>query len=226
MSGRRRGAWIAFALASLPACHASRALRPLSPGQVAIELSAPGVWFSGEQTFPAAIPVVGARAGVAPSVEATLKWNPSLAVMGIAGLEVGGIWHALPGNGAIPAVHLGGELSTMLSGRHLGSGTPEPFRGAAAMDLTLHWEPTKWCWPYFVLQNALVFSKPTWISSAYAGLQFAVSERWDISGELGIEGWNLQSRDYTQRYLGLAGRGALWMSWGVSLRFDAWRVGP
>lgn len=200
-------------------CSAARPLRPLPPATYAAEVSVPGVWLRGEQTFPVGAPALGLRRGFAHDLEVAVRWYPVLLPARIVGLEGGVAWHARPADGWIPALHLGTELSTLAAPAHLGDGLGHALRGAWTAEVTVHWEPLPWLWPYAVQQEAVILADGQVLASAFGGVQLRLSERWDLSLESGVAGLNVHGRDYTQPYLGVAGRGALWMSWCVAYRF-------
>jgi hypothetical protein len=201
-------------------CSASRPLRPLPPGAFAAELSAPGLWARTESaTFPVGTLVVGVRRGLSRDVEVALRAHPLLLATGILGLEGAATWHATPARGVVPALHLGGTLSTLASPRHAGEGPGDSLRGALALDVTAHWEPHPRLWPYVVVQNALVLADARHVASAFVGAQARLAERWDLSLEAGVAALDERTRDYTMPYLGVGGRGVLAMSWSLGYRW-------
>lgn len=217
--GLRRVVALLGAVLSL-ACSAARPLKPLTPGSAAVEVSVPGLWIRNEQTFPVGMPVLGVRYGVSESVEAALRWYAPLAVAGISGGEVGGVWHVRPSAaGWLPGLHATGELSVLAAPSQLRQGLGHGVRGAAAVDGIAHWEPWPRLWPYVAVQYGLVLASGRSIGSGYAGVQVRVTDRWDVSLETGLIGATEQTRDYSQPYLGIGGRGALWMSWCAAYRF-------
>lgn len=225
--GRRFAATALLCVSTaLGGCHAGRALRALPPGGTAAELSVPGVWLESPGRFPVGAPVLGVRRGLTPTTEGTLRWNPGVALLGLVALDVGGTWHALPARGPLPGLHVGAELSGLVAPAHLHEGVAHGLRAAVAVEATAHWEPTGWCSPYVVAQNAVVLADGTIVVSSFSGAQFAFGERWSLSAELGWAGLNLPRRDYSIGYLDLGGRGALWMGWSVGYRFGAGGGGP
>jgi hypothetical protein len=189
-----------------------------------MELSVPGVWIRNERTFPVGLPVVGVRYGVRDSVEATLRWYAPLASIGIVGGEAGGVWHVRPSAvGWVPGIHFTSELSVLSSPSHLHEGFAQGVRGAAAVDGLAHWEPWTRLWPYVALQYGVTLADGRSIGSVYGGLQVRVTDAWDVSLETGAAAVTERTRTYSQPYLGVDGRGALWTSWCVSYRFDGAR---
>jgi hypothetical protein len=208
-------------LVLLTACSAARPLRPLPPGSLALEVSVPGVWIQNERTFPVGLPVVGARYGVRESVEATFRWYAPLAAAGIGGGEVGGVWHVFPGaSGWIPGLHLTSELSLLVAPSHFREAFTHGVRGATAVDLLAHWEPWARLWPYIAVQYGVILADGRIVGSGYGGLQLRVTDRWDVSFETGVAAATERTREYSQPYLGMGGRGVLWMSWCATYRLD------
>ncbi len=213
------GAWaLALSLAAA-GCSASRPLRPLPPGAYAAELSVPGVWMHSAHTFPVGAPALGLRRGLPGGFELALRWYPILLPARIVGLESGVVWHASAARGWVPALHLGSQLSVLGAPAHLRDGPGHALRGAMTGEVTVHWEPLPWLWPYLVQQDAVILADGTLLASLYGGVQLRLSERWDLSLETGVAGLNARTRDYTQPYQGVGGRGAIWMSWSVAYRF-------
>jgi hypothetical protein len=218
MQGGRPGWSLGVLSVAALGCAASRPLRPLPAGTVAAEVSLPAVWEqNGGNTYPVGAPVVGVRYGVTDRTEAALRWNPGLLILGIVGIEGAGVWHVRAANGWIPAVHLCGTLSLMVAPAQLHDGV----RGALAADVTAHWEPLPWLWPYLVEQDAVILASGQHVASAFLGAQLPLSPRWDLSLETGLAGWNLDARRYSQPYLNVLGRGALWLGGAVTCRFGA-----
>lgn len=224
--GRRAGLpLVAAALAAAAGgCSAARPLRPLPPGAYAAEVSVPGVWLRDGAAFPVGVPAIGLRRGVARDLELALRWYPALVADRIVGLESGAVWHARRARGWVPALHLASELSVLSAPAHLRDGPGHALRGALTAGATAHWEPLPWLWPYLVEQNAVILADGNVLVSVFGGVQVRISERWDLSLETGVAALNEPSRDYTVPYQGVAGHGAIWMSWSVAYRFGSARA--
>jgi len=209
---------------AIAACSIARPLVPLRVGALAAELSVPGVLAGSDKySFPVGLPLVGVRYGVAPDRELRLRLHAApLLTNGIIGLEGGGVAHLTTARGLSPAVHVTSDLSFFANPRFYGGPVAEVVRGALDLSAIAHWQPCTWLWPYVVVDQAFVVYERRYVASVFAGAQLRLGERWELSLESGVADVAHHSRDWTEPYIGVLGRGAVWLSWGIAYRFDAW----
>jgi hypothetical protein len=206
---------------ALAGCSTARGLRPLATGEFAVDLSAPGVWTSNaDAAFPIGTLVTGARWGLGGGREIRATLHPTELVVGVLSVEIGGVpWRTTP-DGLVPGLILSSDLSTMWKPAFLGNGLDDSLRGALDVSATVYWEPLTWLWPYVVHENGLVLYDGQYLSSLYVGSQFWITERFGVSLETGWAAFNTRTRRYTQPYLGIAERGALWTAWSITYQWQ------
>lgn len=186
-------------------------------------MSLPGLWLDAGTSypFPVANVVVGARYGLDPNHEARLHLHPLPAISsGIIGIEGGWVWHARAARGWQPAVHLTTDLSLFTYPPAWSDGVDDALRAAVDVAVIAHLEPAPWLWPYVVVDNAFVIAGAGWVGSVLVGVQTPLGERWEVSLESGLAGFNDDTSRRTAPYAGMLGRGALWLSLAVGYRFD------
>ena len=181
----------------------------------------PALWTAGASfAVPVGTVVVGGRYGLNEDVELRARLHAAGLLKGIAAVEGGGVWHALPAQGWRPGLTVTGDLSVLTSPRFFGDGFSRSVRGALDVAGIAHLEPLAWLWPYVVVDNGLILADGSYVLSLFLGAQAHVG-RFELSLEAGLAGINDDTRRRTQPYVGLAGHGALWLAWAVAYRFGA-----
>ena len=104
-----------------------------------------------------------------------------------------------------------------------GQAAEDALRGVLELEVSAHWEPLPWIWPYLVLEDAVVLADGTVVASAIVGIQSWITPRVGISVETGLAGFGQRSSDLTATYLGIDGHGGLWIALGLSYRFEEGR---
>jgi len=203
----------------LVGCATARPLRPLEPGTAAAEVAVPGVLVRTDTyRMPVGVALVGARYGLTEDVELRARLHAMTLVKGIVGVEGGGVVHALAPRGWVPGLHVTGDLIALTSPAHWGGSVGHSVRGAVSVGLLADVEVVRWLRPYVGLEQTVVLYDGEYVASALAGVQLCLG-RFELSLETGLAGLNHASRDYTEPYVGLGGRGAVWLSWGLAYRF-------
>lgn len=212
----------ALLLIPLIACSTARPLKPLPPGEWAVEASQPAIFVENNGVeFPIASLVFGARVGVTEEVEARFRIHPVPLALGIVSVEGGAVWHVQPAAGWMPGFHLTTDLSITTAPGEWGEGAADSLRAAGDVAVIAHWEPHPMVWPYVVADNAVIFVDGTVVTSAMAGVQFFPGHSVELSVEFGYAGFQQPTRDFTQPFVGIDGRGALYMAFGLAYRTDA-----
>ena len=187
---------------------------------MAAEISVPGVILHGDTyTAPVGSVLVGARYGLRDDVELRLRLNTFPLVKGIVGVEGGGVYHVRPASGLDPGLHVTSDLSLLTNPRFYGRGLGASTRGALDVAGLADIAPTPWVRPYVVVDQAVILANGQYVLSLFVGAQFVLG-RFELSIETGVADVNERTRSHTQPYVGLAGQGALAISWGLAYRFD------
>jgi len=203
----------------LVGCATARPLRPLEPGAAAAEVAVPGVLVRTDTyEMPVGVVLVGARYGLTSDVELRARLHMMTLVKGIVGLEAGGVYHAFTARGLVPGLHVTGDVAALTSPGHWGGSVSDSVRGAASLGVLADVAPLPWVRPYLGVEQVVVFYDGAYVVSFALGLQLELG-RFELSLETGLAGLNRSSRDYTEPYVGLWGRGAVWLSWGLAYRF-------
>lgn len=183
------------------------------------ELSVPGMLTRGDAfTAPVGLLLLGGRYGSSEDTELRLRLHTVPLLKGIIGIEGGAVYHARTARGLSPGLHLTGDLSILTSPRYYGGRLADAARGAVSVAAIADLALRDWVRPYVVVDNAVVLYDGSWVGSVFVGAQVSFG-RFELSLETGVAGLNEVTRDRTQPYVGVGGRGALWISWGLAYRF-------
>lgn len=88
-----RGAIVFTTLLMMIGCSTVKSLRPLAPGQVAVQSSLVGVFLHEDVFYGAAQPAIGARYGLTDTVELRGHIHPATWVSSVVSGDMGVVWH-------------------------------------------------------------------------------------------------------------------------------------
>jgi hypothetical protein len=93
------------------ACGHGSKIRPTPRSEVAVEAALGGPLFKNAgPTIPLPLTTVGVSYGVADRLDVSAHLHPTVALFGVAGLDVGSSYLAVEQDGAVPAVTVAGRL--------------------------------------------------------------------------------------------------------------------
>ena len=186
-------------------------LRPLAPGDWVIESSLAGVFLHEDFVYGAAQPVPGVRYGLVPNLELRGHVMPALLLSAIAGFDAGLVWHGP----RVDQVQFHGSADVLVLVDPFNR--PAALRGAFNARATAHWEATATVWPFASIDGAVAFDDGDFIPAAGIGTQFQL-DPWELSIEARLGAWDERTLDFSQPYLGVAGRGVLYGGLGIGYR--------
>lgn len=193
------------------ACSTVQPLRPLDRGQWVVESSAVGAFFYEDFVYAAAQPVVGARYGLSSKLELRAHWHPALLVSSIVSGDFGAVWH-------LGRLHRFGFHGLLDAWWLFDPGaSTQALRGVANARALAHWEASDSVWPFASLDSGIAFDDGDWIPGVGLGLQFPLGV-WELAIESRLSAFDERTRDFSQPYLGVGGRGILYGGIGVGYR--------
>lgn len=186
-------------------------LQPLEPGAFALETSLVGVFLHEDIVYAGAQPVIGARYGLNEELEVRGHLHPVGLFASVISGDLGLVWHGprvgdFRLHGALDAWWLSDPRAE----------TPA-LRGLINARSLVHWELSEVVWPFASLDAGLAFNDGDFVPGAGLGAQFPVGS-WEISVEVRASAFDERTDDFSQPYVGIAGRGILYGGIGVGYR--------
>lgn len=170
-----------------------------------------GAFLHEDVLYGVAQPVPGIRYGLVRDLELRGHVMPAFLLSSILAFDAGVVWHGP----RVERVQFHGSADVLVLTDPFNA--PRSLRGAANARALVHWEATEALWPFASIDAAIAFDDGDFIPAAGLGAQFQL-DPWELSVEARLGAWDERTLDFSQPYLGVAGRGILYGGIGVGYR--------
>ncbi len=211
MTARSRRVALVVLTLSSAGCSTVQPLRPLEPGDFALEGSLVGVFLREDFVYAGAQPLIGARYGLTDTLELRGHLHPVGLFASVLSGDLGIVWHGP----RVGEVRFHGALDAWwLSDPRANTGG---LRGLINARSLVHWEASEVVWPFATLDAGLAFDDGDFVPGVGTGLQFPLGV-WEVSIEARLSAFDERTNDFSQPYVGIGGQGILYGGIGLAYR--------